>query len=96
MKSGVYKCTYDNHMNDYGEIVVDIHETEKSYIFKLIKNTYRYSPAQIDLLFAKSNRVAIKKEKSQHAIVEGNDYFVIYPYRAGLPFLFEQVDGKGG
>lgn len=34
-----------------------------SYIFKLIENTFRYSPAHIDMMFAKSNKVIINKEK---------------------------------
>lgn len=96
MEKGFYRCTHDNHMHDNGSIVVEVSETEKSYILKLIENTYKYSPAHIDMLFEKSNKVVIKKEKSPHAIIEGGDYFVIYPYRAGLPYLFEQVVNDTG
>ena len=32
------------------------------------------------------------KEKNPHAINLGEDYFVIYPYRAGIPFLFEYIE----
>lgn len=94
MEKGLYKCSHDNHMNDNGSVVIEVSETAKSYIFNLIDNTFRYSPAHIDMLFAKSDRISIRKEKSPHAIIEGNNYFVIYPYCAGIPYLFEYM-GKG-
>lgn len=92
MKKGLYKHTKDDGYFDKGTIIIGVSETAKSYIFKLIENTFRYSPAHIDMMFAKSNKVIINKEKSPHAINLGEDYFVIYPYRAGIPFLFEYIE----
>lgn len=40
----------------------------------------------------KDDGYLINKEKSPHAINLGEDYFVIYPYRAGIPFLFEYIE----
>lgn len=89
--SGQYKATEDG-MFGY-EIIISVKETEKSYILNLINNNSRYSPAHIDMLFAKSNRVKIDKEKSQHAMRVWSDKdFTIYPFRAGIPFYFELID----
>lgn len=92
MKKGLYKHTKDDGYFDKGAIIIEVSETVKSYIFKLIENTFRYSPAHIDMMFTKSNKVIINKEKSPHVINLGEDYFVIYPYRAGIPFLFEYIE----
>ncbi len=96
IQKGLYKCHYDNHM--YGDknafISIDVKETEKSYIFKLMENTYSYSPAQIDMLFSKSNNVTIKKLKNSHPIRDYGNWFVIYPYQSGIPFLFEFIDNE--
>lgn len=92
MKKGLYKHIKDDGYFDKGTIIIKVSETAKSYIFKLIENTFRYSPAHIDMMFTKSNKVIINKEKNPHAINLGEDYFVIYPYRAGIPFLFEYIE----
>ena len=91
MKQGLYKHIKDDEHFNRGKIIIEVSETAKSYIFELINNTFRYSPVHIDMMFAKSDKVIINKEKSPHAIILGNDYFVIYPYRAGIPFLFEYI-----
>jgi len=87
----LYKCNYDNHMyaDKNAFIGINVKETEKSYIFELMKNTYRYSPAQIDMLFSKSDNVTINKFKNPHPIRDYGNWFVIYPYQSGIPFLFE-------
>jgi len=75
-------------------ITIKVKETEKSYILNLMENTYRYSPAQIDMLFYKSNNVVIKKFKNPHPIRDYGNWFVIYPYQSGIPFVFELVDSE--
>lgn len=75
-------------------ICIHAKEIEKSYILKLIENTYRYSLAQIDMLFSKSDNVTVKKLKNPHPIRDYGNWFVIYPYQSGIPFLFEAVDNK--
>ena len=70
MKQGLYKHTKDDECFDREKIIIEVSETAKSYIFELIINTFRYSPVHIDMMFAKSDKVIIKKrEKSSH------DYF---------------------
>lgn len=94
MVKGIYKYSKkDKAMNDYGTVITHVSETDKSYILRLIENTCRYSPAHIDMLFAKNNKAIINKNKSPHAIEFYNDeHFVIYPYRGGIPFLFEREE----
>ena len=88
LKSGVYVCKPDGA---YGEVVIKAKETDKSYVFELVDNTCRYSPGHIDMLFGKSGRAVIARNKpSPHSMAyKEDDWFVIYPYRAGIPFLFE-------
>lgn len=90
--SGKYKAIEDG-LFGY-EIIISVKETDKSYVLNLINNNSRYSPAHIDMLFAKSDRVKIDKEKSKHAIRVWSDKdFTIYPFRVGIPFWFEFLDG---
>lgn len=88
MVHGTYRCK-----KDYGEvdITIEVKETEKSYILTLVSDDSRYSPAHIEMLFKKSKRVKINKEYNGHPMIWGSrkEYFVIYPYQSGIPFLFE-------
>lgn len=89
IKNGIYKCKPDGCC---GEITIEVKETEKAFSFKLIENTCRYSPAHIDMLFSKSDKVINKKQGGRHPMrfVDGMpDWFVIYPFQAGIPFSFD-------
>lgn len=90
--NGIYECKPDGC---YGTIVVAVKETEKSFIFELINNDCRYSPAHIDMMFSKSNKVINKKAGGCHPMrfIKGmNDWFAIYPYQAGIPYSFSLVE----
>lgn len=92
MKQGLYEYVHKEKWNK-GHVIVRLKETPKSYCLTLVENTIRYSPAQIDMLFQKSDKVKISKEKSPYAfIIWMNDGFTIYPFRAGIPFGFEYVE----
>lgn len=91
MINGIYKYEDKEAIMNYGRVILKVSETAKAYYFQLIENTMRYSPAHIDMMFAKSDSVRINKERTSHAMNLGEDYFVIYPFRAGIPFLFELV-----
>lgn len=93
MIKGIYKYIHEDNIPLGGGIItLEVSETEKSYRLNLIENTCRYSPAHIDMLFAKNNKAIISKNKSPHVMRIYDGYFVIYPYRAGIPFLFEKVE----
>jgi len=94
MNQGLYKYVSDEIWNQ-GYVIIKLKETQKLYCLTLIENTIRYSPAQIDMLFQKSNFVKINKKKSPHVFLTWSDCeFTVYPYRAGIPFYFEQIKGK--
>ncbi len=98
IQNGIYRYTHEEMGG--GVIELDVKETEKAFKFKLLKNTCRYSPAHVDMLFAKSDKAVVRKHGSRHAMRFSSvfdDYFVIYPFQAGIPFLFELVkdDQKG-
>lgn len=88
MKDGLYEFVDDDDRTNYGHIVIDVKEKEKSYIFQLIENTCRFDPFRISSLFNKSDKAKINKSKSKHAIMDFGNSFTIYPYRDGIPYYF--------
>lgn len=93
MKNGLYEYK-DDSIPGGGHVVIDVTETEKMYIFKLIENTCRYDPWRISSLFKKSTQARINKHRSKHSVMTWNNGFVIYPYRDGIPYLFKYIEGK--
>lgn len=91
MKNGYYRYENRDCRFSEGSVVVKLKETEKAYCFELIENTMRYSSAHLDMMFTNNKKVIVRKNKSPHAINCGEEYFVIYPYRAGIPHLFEFI-----
>ena len=72
-------------------IVMDVKETEKSYIMQLVAFKSRYSASHISLLFSKSKRVVLNKARGGHAVRKwGDGTFTFYPFQAGIPFYFER------
>ena len=69
-----------------GSIRVDFKETQKAFVIKTLEFNYRYPAYGIEVL---KRGLRINKSGSAHAIVKGETYFVLYPYRIGKPFLFE-------
>lgn len=93
MKNGTYIYTNQEVWNQ-GTITIQVKSTDKTLSFTLLENTIRYSPSAIDMLFSKSNAIKINKARSQHSIsADYDDWFVMYPYRLGIPFLFERENG---
>lgn len=93
MKSGLYK--YQNlGIDKHGELVINLTETEKEYVFKLVKNNLLYSPAQLDMMFFKKETVRLNKKRNPHEVNIYDEYFVIYPYQAGIPFTFKYMGGN--
>ena len=77
----------DDFLNAY-HIVVDVKETDKSYIMHLVEFNSRYSASHISLLFSKSKRVVLSKKKGGFAIRSwSDDSFTFYPFQAGNPLL---------
>lgn len=89
MKNGVYTAKDEHRGYD---LKVIVKESDKSYVLELLKNNSRFSPGHIDMMFAKSNKIRINKMNRPHAIIEFDDGFTIYPYRAGVPYYFENME----
>lgn len=92
MKSALYRYV-DDGIPGGGHITIKVSETDKSYIFVLVENTCRYDPCRITSLFKNSNKAIIKKDNGKHAVRTCDDFLVIYPYRDGIPYLFEYIEG---
>ena len=78
-------------------IVMDVKETDKSYILQLVEFDSRYSATHISLLFSKSKRVVLSKSKGAPAIRKWCDgTFTFYPFQAGIPYYFKRVPNVAG
>ena len=88
---GRYKAENTEDFLSYYYILMDVKETDKSYIFTLVELDSRYSASHMQLLFSKSKRVVIRKNRGGHAIrVWSDDDFTLYPFQAGIPYYFEK------
>lgn len=94
--SGKYRLVSgDNWWNRF-EMTLSVKETKSSFILVKLEANGRFIPGQIEMLFSEMDRVVIRKRKSRHPVEVGNDnnWFVIYPFQAGIPFLFELMEEK--
>lgn len=86
---GRYKAENDDDFLSHYSIIMDVKETDKSYIFQLVEFKSRYSAVHIEQLFEKSKRVVIRKSRGGHAMrVWGDNTFTFYPFQAGIPYYF--------
>ncbi len=86
--NGKYRCRNDGEC----DVLVELKDRKKTITITLIEDKSRFKSGHIELLFRNSKKkVVLSKEKvNAHAFYTvGNDWFVIYPYRAGIPFAFE-------
>lgn len=96
MDRATHRLVVDDCLNS-GELLVCIKGTDKAMQINLMKNTLRFSPGHLDMMFGKCNRVSIPNSgKSPHKLLVWCDGDItIYPYRMGVPYLFTPID-KGG
>lgn len=92
MVEGIYRCTHDWHGNSTIDVTVRAKETGKSYILELISDNSRFPDGHITAMFKGGNRVVCPKFRGPHAIESGGKWFVIYPFRNGVPFSFDLND----
>lgn len=100
LKPGIYRHSHETEYADgtvvhHGDILLEVRETQTAFILKLLEQQVRYDAPQIDDLFQKDERVVIKKDGSRHAMsfCSGqDDWFCLYPYRVGVPYVFTHED----
>lgn len=94
--SGKYRLVSGDDWWNRFEMTMTVKETKASFILNLLEMEGRFIPGQFEMLFQKSNRVVIRKGKSGHPVEVGGDnkWFVIYPFQAGIPFLFELAENE--
>ncbi len=93
LKSGKYEAIVDDTVMENYHITIEVKETDKSYIFKMIENINHYGPDHFELLFKKSDRFVLRKDRPGHTMRVWDDRsFAIYPFQAGIPFYFQRVD----
>lgn len=92
---GRYKSEHADYTGENYSIVIDIRETEKSYIFCLVEFSRKYGAERFEQLFGKSKRIVLRKNScgnpSGHPIRKWYDgSFTIYPFQAGIPYHFKK------
>lgn len=92
MIDGVYHCDHDWHGNHTINVTIKARETEKFYILNLIEDNSRFPDGHITGLFKDNGMVRVPKQGGRHAVVDGNGFFVVYPFRNGVPFGFDLVE----
>jgi len=95
LRQGLYVAENDESIWNSYTIEMRVKETEKSYIFELVNLNSRYAASHIEMLFSKSKRFVLRKNKGGHAMrVWGEDNFTFYPYQAGIPYYFKLAKEK--
>lgn len=94
LQPGRYKAEHDGDLFHAYCYVMEVKETEKSYIFKLVEAKNRYAYDHIERIFGKSKRTVLSKDKPcGHAMRVWSDHdFTIYPFQAGIPFYFQKEE----
>lgn len=77
------------------DVRVAFKQTKSRFTLTLIDDAldYRHIDPPLDDAFLHSRKLVINKNGSKHALVDGKTYFVLYPFRAGVPFLFDLEGG---
>ncbi len=95
LEKGIYEAVVDDTVMSNYRIRIEVKETEKSYVFKMIHYDNRYGPDHFKTLFSENGRARIRKERNFHPMrIWDNTSFTIYPFQAGIPFCFKKVDNK--
>lgn len=91
---GRYKAEHDGDIFHAYRYIMEVKETEKSYIFRMVEAVNRYANNQIETMFGEKTRVVLCKTRpSRHAIRVWNDHdFTIYPFQVGVPFHFQRQE----
>lgn len=91
MKTGRYACRENWRGKSVYDITVEAKENGRTYELRLVEdNSVEYN--DVSRMFADSESQSISKEHCQHSIVNKPEWFVLYPYKSGTPFLFELVN----
>ena len=95
LRPGRYKAEHDGDIFHAYRYIMEVKETEKSYIFKMVETSNRYASDQIETMFNGTSKVVLRKDKPcRHAMRVWCDHdFTIYPYQAGVPFYFQLEEG---
>ena len=89
---GLYLAEKEDCHFDRYRVTMEVKETEKSYIFKLVELKSRYGAVHIESFFRKSECVLLRKNKGGHAIRIWSDHdFTFYPFQAGIPYYFKML-----
>lgn len=91
--------TYRSYKEGEYDITLRVKETVASYMLTRIYDRSRFPQIRWYMMFRNKDTIRIDKNKSTHKIefFNNGENFVVYPYRDGIPYLFEKVvlNGNG-
>jgi len=92
LQPGRYVAEQEGDIFHAYKYVMEVKETEKSYIFKLLEKHNRYADGQLETMFGGKDRIVLPKNKpSRHSMRVWNEQeFTIYPFQVGVPFYFRR------
>lgn len=91
MLNGIFRYTGDNNPYDQGLLRVRVTETDKEFRLEVIERDMYYTSHTIELF--EKGAVRINKTRTPHVVhTVGDDWLVIYPYRAGVPCVFKKEE----
>lgn len=75
LKPGHYKSEHDGDVFHAYRYVMEVKETTKSYIFKLLEVENRYADDHIEIMFGGKKRIVLPKDKPcRHAMRVWSDH----------------------
>ena len=86
-----------NDVTNYGELLADVEITDSAVRIRQTSNNLRFKPGHLEMLFKSGKTISIRRDgKSPHKVNVWEDGDItIYPYRAGVPYLFEKITEGG-
>ena len=70
LRPGRYKAEHDGDIFHAYRYIMEVKETEKSYIFKMVETSNRYASDQIETMFNGRSKVVLRKDKPcRHAMI---------------------------
>lgn len=94
LEPGRYRAEQDGDVFHAYLYIMEVRETDKSYIFKMLESRNRYAAHHLETMFGGKSRVVIQKNgRTRHAMrVWSERDFTIYPFQAGIPFYFQKEE----
>lgn len=97
MKDGRYVCRESWHGQNVVDIVMDTKDCGNYYRFSLVSDKSSNGYGEVTRMFethGKQGAMQFDKDSNLHGIMDRGDWFVLYPFKGGVPYLFEKEEDQ--